>query len=709
MADRSTEPDAFAGFVRVAAAVPRVRVTDVAFNSGQTLELWQRAHDDGCAMVVFPELGLSAYTAGDLHMDHRLRQSVLEALEELLREGERRDLRPLAIVGLPLFVHPGLYNVAVVIQRGRILGVVPKGYLPNYREFYEQRWFREGYEVPAGTTISLLGQAAPFGMDVLFASENEPNLVVGVEICEDIWVQASPSAFQSSAGATVCANLSASDFTIGKAELRHRLCWKASDPGKCAYVYTAAGPGESSADLTFDAHALIYENGACLAESRRFARDSQLITADIDLELLVHERLSTGSFGACARANARPYRRVPFVAHTPPSPIQLRRPVNRHPFVPQDPATLATRCWEVFHTQTAALITRLEHVGTTHLVLGLSGGRDSTLAALACAAALDQMGAPRTHLHCLSMPGFGTSAGTREAARRLAAALGADFAEEDIREECRLVLAAQQHATTAGFARLIAEQGTTPDRQNGAEPLSDESIDAFSAYLAAYPDDADVVFENVQARVRTLRLMTMANRLRGIVIGTGDLSEKALGWSTYAGDHISMYDLNAGIPKTLVSFVIRWVATDQVQHWSAGDPAELQAALFDILAAPISPELLPLGAEGAIAQLSEASIGPYELHDFFLYWVVRHGTRPRRILHLAEAAFAGSYTPDELRRWLIVFYERFFASQWKRDCTADGPKVGTVALSPRGDWRMPSDAAVAAWLQELAEPLVVRR
>ncbi len=693
LGDRGSRPllreDEYAGFVRVAAAIPRVRVVDLAHNREQTLDLWQRADDEGCAVAYFPELGLSAYTAGDLHLDTHLQRAVLDSLEWLLREGERRDLRTLAFVGLPLFVHPGLYNVAAALQGGHLLGLVPKTYLPNYREFYEQRQFREGRDVPDGTTLELLGQVVPFGTDLLFEARNQPGLVVGVEICEDGWVQLSPNAYQTSAGATVCGNLSASDLNVGKAELRHRICWKASDPGKCAYVYTGAGPGESSADLTFDAHALIYENGRCLAESQRFCRESQLVVADIDLELLLHERASTGTFGSCASESARVFRRIPFVARVPTAPVQLRRAIDRHPFVPKDPATLATRCWEVFEIQTNALISRLQHLGNDHLVLGLSGGRDSTLAALAGASALDQIGSPRTRLHCVSMPGFGTSAHTRDASRRLAEALGADFVEEDIRDECLLVLEAQGHPSAVGYRAWRDRQAIS------------HAPTALAAYLREHPEVGDVEFENVQARVRTLRLMTKANHFGGVVIGTGDLSEKALGWSTYAGDHISMYDLNAGIPKTLVEFIIRWVATDQVERWTAGNSAALRQVLFDILAAPISPELLPPGAEGQIAQLSESKIGPYELHDFYLYWVVRHGTRPRRLLGLARVAFADAYSDEELRRWLIVFYQRFFANQWKRDCTADGPKVGTVALSPRGDWRMPSDAVVRSWIEAI--------
>lgn len=679
----------FSGFVRVAAAVPRVRVTDFAFNRTQTLALWEQASAEGCAAVFFPELGLSSYSAGDLLMDRQLQQSALDSLQALLEAGAQRNLQTLAFVGLPLFVHPGLYNVAAAIQGGRLLGIVPKCYLPNYREFYEQRQFREGREVAPGRQIQVLGQSVPFGTDLLFAAENMPGLVVGAEICEDGWVHVSPNALQASAGATVCGNLSASDFTIGKGELRHRLSWKASDPGKCAYIYTAAGPGESSSDLAYDAHALIYENGRCLAESQRFCRESQLIKADIDLDLLLHERLSTGSFGSCAREHERPFRQIPFVAHAPTNAAKLYRTVERHPFVPRDPATLSTRCWEMFEIQTNALITRLEAIGAQHLVLGLSGGRDSTLAALACAAALDQMGLPRERLHTLSMPGFGTSQRTRDASRGLAQALRVGFEEQDIRGECLVVLREQGHPLAVGYERWLAEdkRADTPEQ--------------FVRYLGQNAEQGDVEFENVQARVRTLRLMTRANRYGGLVIGTGDLSEKALGWSTYAGDHIAMYDLNAGIPKTLVNFIIRWVATEQVKHWNAGDEGALRQVLFDILEAPISPELLPLGAEGEIAQLSETKIGPYELHDFFLYEFIRHGTRPRRLLRLAEIAFADSYSTEELRKWLIVFYQRFFNNQWKRDCTADGPKVGTVALSPRGDWRMPSDARVQAWIDDL--------
>jgi NAD+ synthase (glutamine-hydrolysing) len=685
----SSRNGAVEGFVRVAAAVPPVRVTDFAFNREHTLALWRQAHREGAAVVYFPELGLAAYTAGDLHMDQHVLAKSLESLSWLVERGAAEDLRPLAFVGLPLFVHPGVFNVAAAIQGGRILGVVPKAYLPAYSEFYEKRQFREGRLVPPGLTIDLLGQRVPFGLDLLFVADNVRGLVVGVEVCEDVWVQLSPSAFQASAGATVCGNLSGSNFLIGKAETRRHLCWKASQPTRCAYVYTAAGPGESSSDLAFDSHALIYERGECLAESRRFSREPQLLTADIDLEGLLHARAVTGTFGDCAVEHQRPFRSISFLAHQPASFRPLRRPVDRHPFVPKDVATLATRCWEVFEIQTNALLTRMEYFGNERMVLALSGGRDSTLAALACANALDQLGKPRSNLLCVSMPGFGTSKQTRRASRRLAAALGASFEEEDIREECFLILREQRHRATLRYAEWL-EAERRP-----------HSIDTFVEFLSRHPELADVELENVQARVRKLRVMTKANRHRAIEIGTGDLSEKALGWSTYAGDHISMYDLNAGIPKTLVEFVIRWVANERVQTWSKQGGEDLREVLFDILDEPISPELLPPDAAGKISQLTESAIGPYELHDFFLYWFVRHGTRPARMLFLAEEAFGQDYSREELKKWLAVFFRRFFLSQWKRNCTADGPKVGEVALSPRGDWRMPSDAVVQSWLEEI--------
>lgn len=662
------------GFARVSVAIPPCEVCDVERNAEATLALWRRAHDDKSALVAFPELGLSSYTARDLFFDRHLLDECERALAFLLEEG--RHLSPLALVGMPVRTSTGLYNCAVAIQRGRVLGVVPKSYLPTYREFEEHRWFRPGTEVKPGAEITLAGERVPFGTDLLFEADAVRDLVVGVEICEDYWVQLPPSSYQVSAGATVCVNLSASNFVIGKADLRRLLSLSQSDRGKCAYLYVAAGPGESSTDLAFDADGFICENGRELNASQRFSREPQLVTADVDLEMLVRERMATGTFGDAAAVNARPFRRVPFNAREAPG---LERAVDPHPFLPKDARTLATRCWEIFEIQTNALLTRLEAIGQPTLVLGVSGGLDSTQAALVSAAALDMAKRPRTDLICVTLPGLGTTTGTRSNAEELARSLGATFREISVSEATRLILDETQHPA-AKAAR---------------------SVDEVITRLREDPSLGDPTLENVQARLRTLVLMTLANQHGGIVVGTGDLSEKALGWSTYAGDHIAMYDVNAGVPKTLIQFVIRWVANERLSLWHTGDPKKLKGVLEAILETPISPELLPPDAEGKIAHLTEAAIGPYELHDFFLFHFVRYGARPARILDLARVAFGERYPLDELKRWLAVFLRRFFTNQFKRSCTADAPKVGMVALSPRGDWRMPSDARVRTWLEEV--------
>ncbi|MBI2394556.1 MAG: NAD(+) synthase [Deltaproteobacteria bacterium] len=663
------------GFARVGVAVPVARVADFEANVEHTLALAERAHAEGHAVVVFPELGISGYTVRDLVFDHHLLERCLRGLSRLVQAS--CAWAPLVVVGMPLRVGSGVFNVAVAVQRGRVLGVVPKAYLPNYREFEEARWFRPGVEVPPGATAQLLDQEAPFGLDVLFVAEDQPDLVVGLEICEDFWVQLPPSTFQVSAGATVVANLSASNFTIGKAELRRLLGRSISDRGKCAYLYVAAGPGESSTDLAFDSDAFICENGNVLAESKRFSREDQLVTCDVDLELLVHERVVTTTFGDCARVHHKQFRRVPFVSGKPTS--ALRRFINPHPFLPTDPATLATRCWETFEIQSNALATRMRAIGKPKLVLGVSGGLDSTMAALVCAGALDLEGQPRDDLVCVTMPGLGTTQRTRTNAERLTRALGARFHEIGVAEASHLVLKGTDHPAV----------GDT------------DSVAALLARLRADPKLGDIAFENVQARLRTLVLMTMANQVGGIVVGTGDLSEKALGWSTYAGDHISMYDVNASVPKTLIRFLIRWVANERATTWAQQGAGDLRDVLFEILDTPVSPELLPADEEGQIAQLTESAIGPYELHDFFLYQVVRQGARPSRILDIAPLAFGERYDLATLKRWLRLFYQRFFHNQFKRSCTADAPKVGMVALSPRGDWRMPSDARVRSWVEEV--------
>ncbi|MCB9542255.1 MAG: NAD(+) synthase [Myxococcales bacterium] len=660
------------GFARVGVAVPLCRVADFEFNRAHTLALWEAADAAGAGLVVFPELGLCGYTVRDLFHDRHLQDACLASLAALVAASA--SLGPLALVGMPLRVGAGLYNVAVAVQGGQVLGVVPKAYLPNYREFEEARWFRPGVEVPAGATCRIGDAVVPFGTDLLF--DGGRDLVVGVEICEDYWVQVPPSALQVGAGATVCANLSASNFTVGKAELRRLLANSASDRGKCAYLYVAAGPGESSTDLAFDADAFICENGHLLAESRRFAREDQLVMSDVDLDWLVRERMQTTSFGDVARQHPRPFRRIAFAAAPPSWP--LRRAVERHPFLPGDPATLARRCWEVFEIQSNGLATRMQSIGRPKLVLGVSGGIDSTHAALVAKQALELCGQPASDLLCVTMPGLGTTATTRSSAEKLADALGAQFREIGVADASRLVLAQMGHPAADGV----------------------ETVDELVDRLRRDAKLADVTVENVQARLRTLILMSIANHAGGILVGTGDLSEKALGWSTYSGDHISMYDVNAGVPKTLIQFVIRWVANERAALWSE-ETAALRETLFAVLETPISPELLPADAEGRIAQLTEEKIGPYELHDFFLFHFARRGTRPGRMLTLAQAAFGAQYEAETLRRWCRVFVQRFFWSQFKRSCTADGPKVGTVALSPRGDWRMPSDARVASWVAEV--------
>ncbi len=661
------------GYARIAAAVPAAAVADINANRERTLALWREA-DLACAnAVVFPELGLSGYSIRDLCMNTTLLDACEQSLAQLIESG--KSLKPVAIVGIPLRFNHGLYNCAALIHNGTLLGVVPKAYLPNYREFEEARWFRPGFDLPDGATITIGKHKAPFGLDLLFKG-SLPDLTLGVEICEDLWVQNPPSSYQVSAGATIVCNLSASNFTIGKAELRRLLARSASDRGKCAYVYVAAGPGESSTDVAFDADAFICENGNMLAESHRFRRTGQLIVQDIDLELLAYERRSTTTFGDCSRENQMPVRIVNFQA----SPVDgLVRQVSRTPFLPRDPATLANRCWEMFEIQSNALATRMAAIGKPKLVLGVSGGLDSTHAALVAAAALDLRGQPRKDLVCITLPGFGTSDGTRDNAEALAHALGASFSQISISDASRTVLEAIGHPASEGV--------------DNAEQLISR--------LRSHPEMGDVTLENVQARLRTLLLMTLANQKGGLVVGTGDLSEKALGWSTYAGDHIAMYDVNAGVPKTLIQFVIRWVANERASSWS--DSETLRETLFAILDTPISPELLPASADGEISQLTEEKIGPYELHDFFLYHMVRHGARPARILDLARVAFNESqYNDEALKKWLTVFITRFFTHQFKRSCTADGPKVGNVALSPRGDWRMPSDAKPDTWLEDVA-------
>jgi NAD+ synthase (glutamine-hydrolysing) len=661
-------------WVRVAAVVPVVRVADCPHNAERVLDLMARAGRDGAEVLVFPELCLTGYTCADLFAQRALQDAARAALRRVAAEGAGL-FGGLAAVGLPLLVDGMLFNVAAVLHRGRVLGLVPKSYLPNGGEFYEGRWFAPA-ERARGRTADLDGTAVPFGTDLVFACADRPGLTVGVEVCEDLWVPAPPSSFQALAGATLLVNLSASNETIGKAEYRRGLVAGQSARCLAGYVYASCGVHESTTDVVFGGHCLIAENGTVLAEAPRFDRGEPLILADVDVEHLLGDRSRCTSFATAGTqlAGRPPFVRVPF-AVGPRTAAGLRRPVDAHPFVPRGQERLRERCEEIFHIQTSALATRLEKLPPgLPLTLGLSGGLDSTLALLVACRTLDLLGRPRAALRALTMPGYGTTARTRSNATALMGLLGVSAATIDIRALCLEQLRALGH------------------RPFGID-LEGLSVEELTARLRALPAGRrhDLVFENVQARARTSLLMNS-----GFVIGTGDLSELALGWCTYNGDHMSMYNPNGGVPKTLVKFLVRWAAEHQFD-------GPVRDVLLDVVATEISPELLPTDADGRGVQATEEVVGPYELHDFFLYHLQRFGDAPDKVLYLAEhARFDRAYTPAELHRWLRGFLERFFASQFKRSCVPDGPKVGSISLSPRGDWRMPSDAQARVWLDRLA-------
>jgi NAD+ synthase (glutamine-hydrolysing) len=661
------------GFLRVAAAVPELKVADCAYNVERILGLLARAEDQDVGVVVFPELSITGYTCGDLFQQLTLQKGALAALLDLVRRG-RGVFSGLAVVGVPVAVDDQLFNCAAVFQAGHVLGLVPKSFIPNYKEFYERRWFAPAAAATSRRVV-LDGAEVPFGTGSLFQAADADGLTVGVEVCEDLWVPVPPSSFQALRGATVLLNLSASNEVIGKAPYRRQLVL--SQSGRClaAYVYASCGVWESTTDVVFGGHCLVAENGTLLAESERFRRAETLLVADVDLDRLRADRIRTNSFGDAQLdlALSREFARVPFVAGKKGGPRRLVREVDAHPFVPGGQDRLRERCEEIFHTQVAGLAKRLDHVGRPVVTIGVSGGLDSTLALLVACKTFDLLGEPRTHIHALTMPGFGTSARTRGNSRALMQHLGVTAGEIDIRPLCVEVMRALQHQPFG-----LALQGT--------------SLEQLAKALQGLPAERrqDLVFENVQARMRTSLLMN-----RGFVIGTGDVSELALGWCTYNGDHMSMYNPNCSIPKTLVKFLVSWAAENEFK-------GEARRILLDVVATEITPELLPPGEAGQTVQATEGVIGPYELHDFFLFHFLRYGAPPEKILYLAgHARFDRSYTEAELRHWLQVFLRRFFANQFKRSCLPDGPKVGTVSLSPRGDWRMPSDAEAAVWLEEL--------
>ncbi|VTR99675.1 nad synthetase : NAD+ synthetase OS=Clostridium thermocellum (strain DSM 1313 / LMG 6656 / LQ8) GN=Clo1313_1901 PE=3 SV=1: CN_hydrolase: NAD_synthase [Gemmata massiliana] len=659
------------GFLRVAAASPELRVADCPFNADRTLALMARAEGQGVNLLVFPECGLTGYTCHDLFHLASLQRAAEEALAKVVEKGAT-VFRGVAVVGLPLAIEGQLFNCAAVIHAGKVLGIVPKTYLPNYKEFYDARYF-----CPADnanfSAASCAGQSVPFGTNLLFDCRTMNGFTLGVEICEDLWMPVAPSALQALMGATVFANLSASNEVIGKAGYRRQLV--SSQSARCisGYVYACCGEGESTTDIVFGGHCMVAENGVILAESERFRHGQQLLVTDLDLDRLLHDRIQTNTFHDANRVadlGLGKYRTLSFDLEVTAREPKLVRAVDARPFIPSDPATLDDRCRDIFQTQVAALGRRLSHVGLPTVSIGVSGGLDSTLALLVVCKTMDELGVPREGVHALTMPGFGTSAGTRTNAHDLARALNIQLREIDIRSMCLEQMRALGHAPF-GIR------------------LENETVASLSERLLRLAPDnrSDLTFENVQARVRTALLMNA-----GFVIGTGDLSELALGWCTYNADHMSMYNPNVSIPKTLVKFLVEWAA-----HNEFDGPA--RDTLLEIVKTPISPELLPTTASGEIAQSTESTVGPYELVDFFLYHFLRFGAEPEKILFLAgHAKFSREYTADTLRHWLRVFLRRFFANQFKRSCLPDGPKVGSVSVSPRGDWRMPSDAAARVWL-----------
>ena len=632
------------GFVKTACATPDIRVADCAYNAAQTIRAVEEAAGQGVEVLCLPELGLTGYTCEDLFFQPVLQQGALDALDTVLKATAHTSV--VFVVGLPLAVRGKLYNCAAVCQSGRLLGLVPKTHLPSYNEFYEGRRFTAA---PAGTfTLQLLGQTVLFGTKLLFCHPKADCFKIAVEICEDVWAPLPPSVGHAMAGATLILNLSASDEVVGKAEYRRQLIAGQSARLLCGYLYADAGRGESTTDLVFAGHDLICENGAILAQTELFG--SGMIVSEVDLEKLAAERLKNTSFAAVNDEGYTPVQLADTCASWQPV-----RPVDPAPFVPAGEGERMRRCEAILEMQAQGLRKRMEHTRAATAVIGISGGLDSTLALLVVTRAFRLLNKPLKDVIAVTMPCFGTTQRTKSNAEKLCEALGVSLRQVNIADTVR---------------------------SNFADIGHDESV-------------LDVTYENTQARVRTLVLMNLANRMGGLVIGTGDLSELALGWATYNGDHMSMYGVNGSVPKTLVRHIVATVAANS-------EPA-LREVLQDILDTPVSPELLPAKENGEIAQQTEAIVGPYELHDFFLYYAIRWGFAPKKIFWLAQRAFAGVYEDAVLVQWLRNFYRRFFAQQFKRSCLPDGPKVGTVTLSPRGDWRMPSDACAALWLAQVEE------
>ena len=634
------------GFVKVASAIPSVKVADCQYNVEQIESLIVQAEGHGVEIICLPELSLTAYTCQDLFQQQLLLDEAEMALIHLMNFTRSLDI--ISIVGMPVPYKGSLLNCAAVIQKGKILGMIPKTYLPNYKEFYEKRWFTSGIDIAAGSLL-ICGQQVPLNQFILFRT---PSCTFGVEICEDVWAPIPPSSYLAMQGAEIIFNLSADNDLVGKYNYLQGLLAQQSARTISGYVFSSCGYGESSQDIVFSAKGLIYENGTLLAETPRHELSTQLLESEIDVERIRMERRINTTFATCASQSRKESVFIVETERTETREFGLTRQIDAHPFVPTG-KDLDIRCQEIFNIQTEGLAKRISHTNAQTVVVGISGGLDSTLALLVCVKAFDRLGISRRGIVGITMPGFGTTDRTYTNAVNLMKLLGITIREISIKDACI------QHFKDLGH-----------DMENH-----------------------DITYENSQARERTQILMDAANQMNGLVIGTGDLSELALGWATYNGDHMSMYGVNTSIPKTLVRHLVKWVATNL-------EDDSTKTVLLDIVDTPISPELIPADEDGNITQKTEDLVGPYELHDFFLYYTLRWGFRPQKVFFLTKEAFGTTYTDEVIKHWLKTFYRRFFAQQFKRSCLPDGPKVGSCSLSPRGDWRMPSDASSSLWLKE---------
>lgn len=634
------------GFVKVASAIPSVRVADCQYNVEQIESLIVQAEGHGVEIICLPELSLTAYTCQDLFQQQLLLEEAEMALIHLMNFTRSLDI--ISIVGLPVPYKGSLLNCAAVIQKGKILGMIPKTYLPNYKEFYEKRWFTSGIDILAGSLL-VCGQQVPLNQFILFRT---PSCMFGVEICEDVWAPIPPSSYLTMQGAEIIFNLSADNDLVGKYSYLKSLLGQQSARTISGYVFSSCGYGESTQDVVYSAKGLIYENGTLLAETPRHELSTQLLETEIDVDRIRMERRINTTFATCASQSRKETAVIIDTERTVTREFNLTRKINAYPFVPTG-KDLDERCQEIFSIQTEGLAKRISHTNAQTVVVGISGGLDSTLALLVCVKAFDRLGLSRRGIVGITMPGFGTTDRTYTNAVNLMKLLGITIREISIKDACI------QHFKDLGHDI----------------------------------NDHDVTYENSQARERTQILMDAANQMNGLVIGTGDLSELALGWATYNGDHMSMYGVNASVPKTLVRHLVKWVASEI-------EDGSTKTVLMDIVDTPISPELIPADENGNITQKTEDLVGPYELHDFFLYYTLRWGFLPKKVFFLTKEAFGTAYTDEVIKHWLMTFYRRFFAQQFKRSCLPDGPKVGSCSLSPRGDWRMPTDASSAIWLKE---------